>query len=139
MDTKKAKILSLAGEIMQLSHDDILMYLRFFHRALAALGPQARPGMGAFATDGRFCFYDPVLVLKCCRENPARVTRAYLHMLFHCIFSHHFRSDRLEGDKWGLAADIAVENVVLELGMGGAALEQDGVLARRLVHRCKAT
>ena len=132
MNTDKEKIASLAGEIMQLSHDDILMHLRFFDRALAALRLQARPGMGNFATDGQFCFYDPVWVLKCYRENPALITRSYLHMLLHCIFSHHFQYDRLNGRYWDLAADIAVENVILELGIGGAALEQDGRLVQKL-------
>lgn len=132
MNTDKEKISSLASEIMQLSHDDILMHLRFFDRALAALGLRAKPDTGYFATDGQFCFYDPVTVLKCYRENPALITRSYLHMLLHCIFSHHFRYDRLEGRYWDLAADIAVENVILELGMAGAALEQDGRLAQKL-------
>ena len=132
MNTDKEKIASLADEIMRLSHDDILMHLRFFDRALAALRLQARPGTGYFATDGQFCFYDPVQVLKCCRENPALITRSYLHMLLHCIFSHHFQYDRLDGRYWDLAADIAVENVILELGIAGAALEQDGQLAQKL-------
>lgn len=126
------KIASLADEIMQLSHDDILMHLRFFDWALTALRLHARPGMGSFATDGQFCFYDPAAVLKCYRDNPALITRSYLHMLLHCIFSHHFRYDRLEGRYWDLAADIAVENVILELDMAGASLEQDGRLAQKL-------
>lgn len=132
MDTKNEKISSLASEIMGVSHDDILMHMRFFDRALASLRPAEKPGAGSFATDGQSCFYDPVLVLKCYRESPARVTRIYLHMLLHCIFAHHFRYDRLEARLWDLAADMAVENVILELGLEGTALEQDTVLARKL-------
>lgn len=132
MDTVNVKISSLAGEIMGLSHDDILMHLRFFDRALAALRPVEKPGTGSFATDGQLCFYDPVLVLKCYRESQALVTRAYLHMLLHCVFAHHFRYDRLEAGLWDLAADLAVENVILELGLAGTALEQDTVLTRKL-------
>ena len=113
MDTKNEKISSLAGEIMRLSHDDILMHLRFFDRALAVLRPVEKPGAESFATDGQLCFYDPVLVLKCYRESQALVTRTYLHMLMHCIFAHHFRYDRLEARLWDLAADLAVENVIL--------------------------
>lgn len=132
METKNEKISSLAGEIMRLSHDDILMHLRFFDRALAALRPAEKPGTEEFATDGQLCFYDPMLVLKCYRESQALVTRTYLHMLLHCIFAHHFRYDRLEARLWDLAADMAVENVILELGMEGSALEQDTVLTRKL-------
>lgn len=136
METNQEKISALAGEIMRLSHDDILMHLRFFDRALAALERRESLGAGldreGFATDGRFCFYSPVRVLKCYRENPAWITRIYLHMLLHCIFIHHFRYERLEQATWDLAADIAVENVILELGIESASLEQDVVLARKL-------
>lgn len=132
MDKHNEIISSLAGEIMGLSRDDILMHMRFFDRALTALRLAEKPGTEEFATDGHFCFYDPARVLRCYRDEPARITRTYLHMLLHCVFAHHFRYDRLEGPVWDLAADIAVENVVLELGLGGAALEQDMVLCRKL-------
>ena len=132
MATDNGKISSLAGEVMGLSHDRILMHLRFFDRALSVLQLVEKPGTGCFATNGQSCFYDPVHVLKCYRETPERVTRTYLHMLLHCIFAHHFRYDRLEGSLWDLAADMAVENVILELGLEGTGLEQDALLLRKL-------
>lgn len=85
-----------------------------------------------FASDGRYCLYDSVYVLKCYQNTPALVTRTYLHMLLHCVFSHHFQYDKLETRTWDLAADLAVENVILELGLAGAALETDVAAARRL-------
>ena len=85
-----------------------------------------------FASDGRFCLYDSVYVLKCYREEPALVTRTYLHTLLHSVFSHNFQYGKLDTDTWDLAADLAVENVILELGLVGAALSEDGAAARRL-------
>ncbi len=117
---------------MTLAHDDILMHLRFFDAALAQLHVEERGGTGCLATDGQTLFYDPVYVLKLYRERPQYVSRVYLHMLLHCIFSHSFQYDRLEGELWDLAADIAVENVILDMGPGGAALEQDGEAAGKL-------
>ena len=117
---------------MTLAHDDILMHLRFFDAALAQLHVEERGGTGCLATDGQTLFYDPVYVLKLYRERPQYVSRVYLHMLLHCIFSHSFQYDRLEGELWDMAADIAVENVILDMGSGGAALEQDGEAARKL-------
>lgn len=117
---------------MTLAHDDILMHLRFFDAALAQLHVEERGGTGCLATDGQTLFYDPVYVLKLYRERPQYVSRVYLHMLLHCIFSHSFQYDRLEGELWDMAADIAVENVILDMGSGGAALEQDGEAAGKL-------
>ncbi len=126
------RISSLAEQIMALAHDDILMHLRFFDMALSQLRRRERQNMGCFATDGQTLFYDPVYVLKCYRENPKYVTRVYLHMLLHCIFFHSFQYDRLDTDSWDMAADIAVENVIIDMQLPGAALEQDGDAARKL-------
>lgn len=131
-NSEREKISSLAGQIMGLARDDILMHLRFFQLALAKLECRERWGLDGFAMDGNTCCYDPVHVLKCYRENPKSVARVYLHMLLHCIFLHGFQIDKLEKGKWDLAADIAVENVILDMGHGGVTLEQDGIAARKL-------
>ncbi len=128
----QAKISSLAAQIMRLAHDDILMHLRFFDMALARLEVRERKDIGCMATDGHLCYYDPVFVLKCYQEEPKLVTRAYLHMLLHCVFFHSFRYDKLEGDKWDLAADIAVEKVILDLRLPGVLLEEDSEAERKL-------
>ncbi len=129
---KEAKISALAGQVMGVARDDILVHLRFFDRALAGLGLKERKNIGCFAADGSTCFYDPVYVLKCYQENPKSVTRTYLHLLLHCIFFHQFQYERLDKDRWDLAADIAVENVILEMGFAGAALEEDEAAAGKL-------
>lgn len=132
MGQEADKISSLAGQIIALAHDDILVHLRFFDMPLAQLAPKERGEIGCLATDGSTLFYDPVYVLKSYRENPRTITRVYLHTLLHCIFSHSFQCERLEEDRWNLAADIAVESVILEMGLPGAALEQDREAGRKL-------
>ncbi|MCI8528952.1 MAG: hypothetical protein HFH82_07355 [Lachnospiraceae bacterium] len=129
---EETKISKLACQVMGIARDDILIHLRFFDRALAGLVCKERQRTACFATDGSTCFYDPVFVLQCYQENPKLVTRSYLHMLLHCIFFHSFRYDRLKQDEWDLAADIAVENVILELGVTGTVLEEDDTAARKL-------
>lgn len=130
MDTKK--ISALAKQIMSLAHDDILMHLRFFDMALAQMKYQERRGIGCLATDGATCFYDPVYVLKCYQEDTKYIARVYLHVLLHCIFFHSFQYDKLEADNWDLAADIAVENVILEMKLPGVTLERDAEAAGKL-------
>lgn len=126
------KISSLAGQIMRLAHDDILMHLRFLDGAVARLKLQERPRTGCLATDGRILYYDPVYVLKVYQEEEKGIARLYLHILLHCIFFHGFQYDKLERDKWDLAADIAVENVILDMKLPGVTLKTDEAAARKL-------
>lgn len=126
------KISSLAGQIMRLAHDDILMHLRFLDGAVARLKLQERPRTGCLATDGRILYYDPVYVLKVYQAEEKGIARLYLHVLLHCIFFHSFQYDKLERDKWDLAADIAVENVILDMKLPGVTLKTDEAAARKL-------
>lgn len=132
MEQDEKKISALAKQIMSLAHDDILMHLRFFDMALAQMKYQERRGIGCLATDGATCFYDPVYVLKCYQEDTKYIARVYLHVLLHCIFFHSFQYDKLEADNWDLAADIAVENVILEMKLPGVTLEQDAEATGKL-------
>lgn len=132
MSQDAEKITSLAKSVMALAHDDILMHLRFFDLALSKLKIREHKNIGCFAVDGDTILYDPVYVLKCYRELPHSVVRACLHMLLHCIFAHSYRYEKLEGENWDLAADIAVENVILEMGLQSAALETDADAVRKL-------
>ncbi len=132
MPQEADKISSLAAWVMSLAHDDILMHLRFFDLALAKLKTKERKGIGCFALDGDTIEYDPVYVLKSYRDCPKAVTRAYLHMLLHCIFAHSYRYEKLDGENWDLAADIAVEKVILDMDLAGTSLETDPEARRKL-------
>lgn len=132
MTKDTGKISSIANQILQLAHDDILMHLRFFDTALAGLPWRERKEIGCIATDGKVCYYDPVYILKTYQVQDKLVARTYLHTLLHCVFAHSFQYDRLETDLWDLATDIAVENVILELKLPGVTLETDADCARKL-------
>lgn len=129
-DGKKASALS--NQILQLIHDELLMHLRFLDTALAGLPWKERPGMDCMATDGSVCYYDALYLLKVYRADDRLAGRIYLHMLLHCVFAHYFRYEKLDGELWDLAADIAVENVILDLRLTGMALERDADTERKL-------
>lgn len=132
MAAEESRIQALADQILTLAHDDLLMHLRFFDMALAQLKWKEKAKTGCFATDGQNLFYDPVYVLKTYQENPKYITRSYLHVLLHCIFSHGFQYDKMEPENWDLAVDIAVENVILDLKLESVALEQDADAVRKI-------
>lgn len=129
---KQEQISALARDIIRLSHDGILMNMRFLDMALSKLKLKERPGMGVFAYDGVTLYYDPALLLIKYRKEAHFVVRLYLHVLLHCIFYHGFQTDKLERDIWNLATDIAVENTILEMNLYLAAMPSDALLRNRL-------
>lgn len=130
-DTKRARK-RLAAQVMQLAHDDLLIHLRFLDTALANVPWQERENMNCMASDGQVCYYDPVWVLKTYKNEEKRVARTYLHMLLHCVFAHSFQYGKMDQRLWDMAADIAVENVIMELALPGVTLPQDADAARKL-------
>lgn len=126
------KISALASEILSLANDDILVHLRFFDMALAKLKRMEKNKSMCMATDGQNIYYDPVYVLQMYKHSPKLVTRTYLHIVLHCIFSHNFKYDRLDKELWDMAADIAVENVIIEMDVTGTRLDTDTEAAAKL-------
>ncbi len=134
MDEKdrQEKTVRLAEQVMQLARDSILVQLRFLDVALFKLQPVPRAGSNMAATDGASLFYDPVYILRHYREEAGYAARLYLHVLLHCIFYHSFQYDRLERELWDLAADIAVENTILEMRLPFAGLGNDAEVRQAL-------
>ena len=105
---------ALAQKIWGLSRDRLLINLRFLDVALSSLRFQASAGTDVVSCDmstpgSAVVYYDPVVVIRLYKKNPANVTRLHLHMLLHCIFSHAYRYDRVEQELWDVAVDMAVE------------------------------
>jgi len=114
----------LAEKIWNLSRDKLLIHLRFLDVALSNLKFQARPESGYVCCDvnmpqAAIIFYDPSVVCRLYKKNPANVTRLHLHMLLHCIFSHSYKYDKVDQELWDVAVDMAVENVALNLQLSG--------------------
>jgi len=122
---KKAQIDSLAKEIIKLSRDQIAVNMRFLEMALYRLKPKSVTGFGRIATDRKNILYDPVYVLECYKKEQTAITRVYLHLLFHCVFFHSFQYDKLKKEYWDLACDLAVEHMILDLGIANTAMEND--------------
>lgn len=112
---KSEQINKLAYDIMRLSGNMLIVHLRFLDSAMSLLQLVRVDGTGFVATDGRHILYDPVTVLKMYKSSNELVTRNYLHMLMHCVFRHNMVGTLVDRDAWGLACDMAVENIINEL------------------------
>ena len=124
-EKKKEKAGQLAAQILQLARDSILVQLRFLDVALSRLKPLESPGLNGVAMDTVSLFYDPVYVLQKYRDEPGYGGRLYLHVLLHCIFYHSFQYGKVDQELWDLAADIAVENTILEMKLPFTKMQTD--------------
>lgn len=122
---KLQKAEEIAQQIWKLSMDKLLVNLRFLDRALSSLVFRTQYGLGGISCDGKTVFYDPLYVLEQYREEQNSITRAYLHLLMHCIFNHSYHYSKLKQEQWDLAVDVAVENAILELELSGMETSRD--------------
>lgn len=130
--SKKEQMEALAKEILQLSRDQIVVNLQFLDAALVKLKWKTFFGMDAMATDGQTLYYDPAFVLKKYKEEPNYITRTYLHLLLHCIFFHSFHYQKLQKEYWDMAADMAIEHMILDMKLVSAGLKCDDELLAML-------
>ena len=122
---KQNNIEKLAAQVLSLARDSIVVNMRFMDVALAGLVPVSRKQLGCIYCDGSHLYYDPMVILKKYKEEPQAIVHMYLHILFHCIFYHSFQYGKTEKEYWDLAADLAAEATVLEMGMNAAAVKAD--------------
>ena len=97
-----------------LSRNTLAVNLRFLDNAINKLPLKLSIITETVATDGRYIFYDESYVLKSYKSG-YNLTRAYLHMMLHCVFRHNIVGTLVDTLRWNLACDIAAENIMNEL------------------------
>ena len=124
--------LPLAGQILDYVRDRLVIFMPYLNRALLFMeyrfadSEQSAPGeKEILMTDGTFIEADGEEVIRSFRDEPDRLARVYLHMIFHCIFSHPFSLMHLDRELWDIASDIAAENAVLSLSIRELSLPDD--------------
>ncbi len=131
-EDRQFQIRSLAGEVMRLAHDGILINMRFLDVALSKLKTVCREQTGAHLFDGSTLYYDPAHLLLQYQTAPHYAARLYLHTLLHCIFYHGRTADKMNRTYWDLATDIAVEHTIVDMGLHLTELPSDDLLQNRL-------
>lgn len=121
----KEQIELLADKLLQLARDTITVRFRFFDNAISRIKTEYRYGIGGVSSNGNIIYIDPAFLLKTYMDEPGIVVRIYLHVLLHLVFMHQLQYDKLDEEMWNVAADIAVENIILEMDFSAAALSRD--------------
>lgn len=99
----------LGRQILSASRDELYMSMRFFDSAFAALSYEMNLNTRYLGTDGNYIYFNPAFLMKQYQEDTVLVNRAYLHMVFHCIFRHMANRGERKEEQWNLACDISVE------------------------------
>jgi predicted metal-dependent peptidase len=107
----------LAAEIIRYSRNTLLINLRFLENALMLLTPKRGIVTSKLATDGQMLHYDFIHVCRSFQKGPQIPARDLLHVVLHCLFRHLFVGPKVEASCWDLACDVAVENVINNLGL----------------------
>ena len=128
------KMNSISSEIIKLSHDELLMNMRFLDSALFKLDvlPEGRNNQHVFT--GSALLFDKRKLLLDFSKHVNMCKRLYLHTLLHCVFSHPYDSKGRDRRLWDLATDIAVENVILDFNFKFLSLPTDDLLKNRIIN-----
>ena len=119
MTEQEQRLDQLAQDVLRLSRNTLLVNLRFLDAALSQFTYHPAPGL--LATDGQRIYYDARALLQGYRQEKERPVRDYLHMVLHCVFRHNFVDSLVDYACWDLACDVAVEAIISELDLRGAA------------------
>ena len=115
-ETQEQWAARMAGEALAVTRSSLYLDFRFLGLALNALAPAPDPRCRGLATDGEALFFAPAWFVRTWQANEKFIARAYLHAVFHCVFRHLWLCGPRDPVLWGLACDIAVENVIDGLG-----------------------
>lgn len=109
------KLIAICQEIFKNIISQITMHLRFMDIALDNY--TFAPTSTSIECDGTYLYYHPIYIVKTFKNNPNTLTRGYLHIVLHSVFSHQFLTGNYQPSLWNLACDIAVENMIEELDL----------------------
>ncbi len=125
------KAAALAAEALAITKKRLVTNMRFMDPAVFALKDQETAGR-LLMTDGTSFFYGPEGILSRASESISRLTHDYMHLLLHCILKHYFVSGKIDSRIWNLAADVAVEELIMELNLKCFACKADEERGREL-------
>lgn len=105
-------MVNLCTRILHNSRNELYLNMHFLDISLSSLGFEADPSMRGLGTDGFVIYYHPHDLCRLYQRGRVYVNRAYLHMVFHCLFCHPDTRGKRAGEYWNLACDIAMESVI---------------------------
>lgn len=122
---KTHEALRILGEkILNNTRTQLYLSMHFLGPALGSLSYTMDVSTFSVGTDAAFIRYNPNWLREIYIERPRALSRAYMHMLMHCLFRHMFAyKDYADKDLYNLCCDIAAESVIDSFAMDYAAID----------------
>lgn len=98
--------------ILMNARNELYLNFRYLDVALSSFVFEADRKGNVLSTDGFVIYYQPDLLFSMYKSSRILVNRAYLHMLFHCLFNHLNGKGNRDKILWDLACDIAIESIL---------------------------
>lgn len=94
------------------ARNELYLNFRYLDVALSSFVFEADRNGNVLSTDGFIIYYQPDLLFSMYKSSRIRVNRAYLHMLFHCLFCHLNGMGNRNKVLWDAACDITIESIL---------------------------
>lgn len=102
----------LSERMLCAAKQELFLAMRYLFLPLNSLQYQKDQRIEWVATDGSRIYYNPIKLIQTYQENPINVNRAYLHMVFHCLFRNLYAVKDRDRQAWDLACDIMAEYLI---------------------------
>ncbi len=126
------KLERVGQDILETSRSELYMYMRFLAMAFGGFRYSPSDKTGGVGTDGYYIYYSPMFLIEKYRTDMKWVNRAYLHMIFHCMFRHPSSREGRVKEIWDIACDIAAEHLIDSLKYGG--IRRDMTAEKRRIY-----
>ena len=97
---------NLCTQIFTNARNELYLNMHYLDLALSNFGFEADPTLSSVATDGFVIYYRPEWVFAMYKRGRVHINRAFLHMVFHCLFCHLDTRGKRAKDYWNLAEPL---------------------------------
>jgi predicted metal-dependent peptidase len=135
-EKKELEKIEIGREILRNARNELYLGMRFLDVALSSLVFTPDFQVNGVGCDGYCLYYEPEALIVQYRKGRVWVNRAYLHMIFHCLFRHIWGKKDRDTRRWNLACDIGAEYIIDGLYHRSLSTPQS-VLRRKVYQICR--
>jgi predicted metal-dependent peptidase len=114
--------MSLAHQKITKARTQLLLDNPFFGNIAMRLNLVETDQFDTMATDGKRILFNPAFVDK---HSNAHLKGVVAHEVCHVIFKHHLRRGQRDQNNWNVAADYAINSILVDAGFS---LPEDGLI-----------
>ena len=104
--------IEICMDIWKQARNELYLSMRFLDVSLSRFFFLPETNITGMGTDGFGIYFYPDALIYLYKKDRIYINRAYLHIVFHCLFGHLMIPKTVDTALWDLAADIAVESII---------------------------